>query len=730
MSATNGTTNGTLPHSERLAAAIEAFTANVTSMRRDSLRDLFDPRRNVEDEVGAPRLSDTINPEEYLQFYDRDAIAARVVEVYPKECWQTQPSVYETEDGEEATPFEVAWDALGRQTTGLPDYYQDEEGSPILAELKTLDILCGIGHHGAGLFGLDDGRPLHEPAQPRPGQKLLFFRAFPEAQAVVIRWESDPKSPRHGMPLAYNVTLNDPREDIQTGLGQSVGTHQVHWTRILHVADTWHQAHSSKVYAAPRMRPVWNNLLGLHKMYAGDPEAFWKNSLMKFFLETHPQLGGDVRIDRQGLRDQLEPFINGYEQFFSLMGMSAKPIAPVVADPTAHLAAQIEAICIKLGCPVRIFKGSERGELASSQDDDAWNDRLKERQQSFITPHLIRPFVNRLIWLGVLPQPSGFSVYWPDLTSQSEADSASVAAAKVGAIVQYVGGNAESVLPPHRLLNWLGEDDESAAAILDEATVANGDDSAEAPGLPEAPAVQEEFDEDDDDLGLNCGGKGGKPGRCKKGGTSGGEAKDAPATPAKSDKAATKTTPKARTAAPAPKKSAGGGKKPAAAKVKAPPDKVAKINAKIEVAKKKLDGLKAELKAAKLEAAAVKTSAKQASQKSGAGKGPTKADVAAKESASKVQAVGDHHVSKAQEQVSKVKSGSDRGGKYSASELKDMPTPEQVKADVKAAIGKSSPHKVAKEMGISRKFKSSADAYKAIEQKVMVRVGMVGRILA
>jgi len=53
----------------------------------------------------------------------------------------------------------------------------------------------------------------------------------------------------------------------------------------------------SKIIAEPRQRPVWNNLLDLLKVYGGDAEAFWKNVSMKVFLETHPQLGGDVSVD-------------------------------------------------------------------------------------------------------------------------------------------------------------------------------------------------------------------------------------------------------------------------------------------------------------------------------------------------------------------------------------------------------------------------------------------------
>ena len=46
----------------------------------------------------------------------------------------------------------------------------------------------------------------------------------------------------------------------------------------------------------------------------------------------------------------------------------------------------------------------------------------KERQEGYLTPFVIRPFVDRLIALGVLPTPEeGYIVFWPDLGTQTGA---------------------------------------------------------------------------------------------------------------------------------------------------------------------------------------------------------------------------------------------------------------------------------------------------------------------
>lgn len=474
----------------------ERLVANVMSMRKDAFSGLFDPRRDVEQECGYPQLSETIKLEAYAQMWDRDPIAARVVEVMPKESWQVMPQIYEAEEGEEPTAFDQSLKALAESLQGDNCYYASEDGSPVFLEpLMRGDILSGIGHHGAVLLGLDDGRKLNTPAEFRKDQKLLFLSVFPEHQALILNRETNQNSRRFGHPTSYNVTFNDPREDIVGG-GLSAGTQEVHWSRIIHLADVGHQASSNVFQAPPRMRCVWNNLQGLHKIYAADPEAYWKNCLTRFFLTTHPQLGGDVDIDINQLRNELEPFMNGLQPFFTLMGMTATPIAPTVVDPTPHINTQLEAICIKLGCPVRIFKGSERGELASTQDDDAWNDRLRFRQMYYITPRIIVPFLDRLIYLGVLAPPQrtvgnvkqaatvtkasgqrvqvinekkirrGYSIFWPDLTSRSDQEKATVAGLKTTALASYVGGNVESVVPPYEFLTMVLDFDPAEAEAM------------------------------------------------------------------------------------------------------------------------------------------------------------------------------------------------------------------------------------------------------------------------
>ena len=41
--------------------------------------------------------------------------------------------------------------------------------------------------------------------------------------------------------------------------------------------------------------------------------------------------------------------------------------------------------------------------------------QIQERHEQFAEPSILRPFIDRLIWLGALPAPVGYEVEWPSL---------------------------------------------------------------------------------------------------------------------------------------------------------------------------------------------------------------------------------------------------------------------------------------------------------------------------
>ena len=280
----------------------------------------------------------------------------------------------------------------------------------------------------------------------KKGLKLLFLRAFDESLVQVVRYEWNVNNPRFGMPVMYRITLNDPRR-VHSGVGLPMATVFVHWSRVLHYNDTMHQPESSDIFSPSRLQPVLNRVLDVRKVSAAGGEGYWQSCFAAISLETHPALGGDVAVPT-GLEQMMTDFRNKLRRDLLTTGMTAKTLPPSVVDPSPFLAALVQQICIKIPCPKRVFDGTERGELASSQDDAQWNDVVRGRQNMLVTPRLICPFIDKLIQLGVVSEPGedGYFVDWPDLDSLNDIDKATVALTIAQAIAAFVGGNGEAAM--------------------------------------------------------------------------------------------------------------------------------------------------------------------------------------------------------------------------------------------------------------------------------------------
>lgn len=462
--------------------SLHTLISNATLQRSQLLRKMLDQgKRDINIECGYP---DTIDAETCKAMYDREGIGTRVVSVHPESTWEMDPEVYETEDPTE-TAFEGRWKEL-LEDMNLYHY------------LHRIDEMSGIGHYGVVLLGFDDNRGLAEPVEgvtgdrPRrdkrkppssqppnptgsgtptlePKRELLFLRTFDETQVQISEFEADYSSPRYGLPTKYLITLHDPQ--LTPSAFQAVPGKQetVHWSRVLHIADN---RRSSEVYGLPRMINCYNRLYDLRKLLGGSAEMFWKGAWPGFAYEADPALveSGAWEIDNEAVKEEFERYSEGLQRYISTIGLKVQSLDPQIAGPGEHVDSAIRAICIALSCPKRIFEGSERGELASSQDTRAWNGRIKRRQERYVTPMILRPFVTRLQQAGAIADPSELHVDWPDLNSPSDQERAQVALVTTQAMAAYVAGGVDVLMPPKEyLMGVLNKSLEEAEAIMEEA---------------------------------------------------------------------------------------------------------------------------------------------------------------------------------------------------------------------------------------------------------------------
>lgn len=438
--------------------------------RNDLIDGILDPRRDIDDECGYPKTAE-ITIGDYTRLYDREGVATRVVEIFPKESWQVSPEVFETEEVDKITPFEEAFNQITSSIRG-DSWHKDTEENPIWEYLLRIDILSGIGQYGVLLLGINDGKEMIEPVALNEKNELIFLRPLDQSMIEIAEIEKDETNPRFGQPVRYNIGFVDSSSlggSRLLGTSQALQDKDVHWSRIIHIADN---LKNSEIFGTPRMEPNYNRLYDLRKIYGANGETYWRNAVLKLFLETHPQLGPDVvlsKTEETDLKNAMEQMMNGLQQWMFLNGMGVKTVAPAVIDPTSHVDVHITAICMKDGIPKRVFMGTERGDLASSQDDATWNDRLRQRQNSHVTPRIIVPFTDRCITLGILPEPEeGYFVKWQDLNTLTDDQKATIAAKKTESLVKYVQGGGDALVSPiDYLTRFLDFSQEEATTIIE-----------------------------------------------------------------------------------------------------------------------------------------------------------------------------------------------------------------------------------------------------------------------
>jgi hypothetical protein len=115
--------------------------------------------------------------------------------------------------------------------------------------------------------------------------------------------------------------------------------------------------------------------------------------------------------------------------------------------------------------------GSERGELASTQDDRSLERPIKATSTRCNYPPYHHPLRGSPDSHASLPRPAkGYRVSWPDLTSKSDEEKAGIATQRTQAIAAYTAGQLETTLAPMDF--WtriMGFTEDEAQSIIDNA---------------------------------------------------------------------------------------------------------------------------------------------------------------------------------------------------------------------------------------------------------------------
>lgn len=381
---------------------------------------------------------------DYMGRYERQGLATRIVRAEPEETWGDPPTVRDGAndvDSSDDTPFCKEWQRL----SGFGDLGRDllSDSRSYWYYLQEADALAGVGGFAILVYGFSEGQ-LHEPLKkatgPTGSNKLLYLSVYHAGQ-VEIRQESivtDTANARYGLPEFYDVLLDD-----------TSGYRRVHYSRVLHICET------DDLYGKSRLQDIYNHLIEIEKVLAAAAESGWRAADRKFINTTKDGYRLAVKDDATAMSQAVEDMNNNQRNVVTFDGVDTQVIQGQIVDPSAAANAYLTQISIAKGMPHRILTGSERGELASTQDDDTWLRKISKRQKR-LAEHWLRSFIYRLIYAGVLPMPTSkaLCIEWPSLYESSNTEQATTFKAQADAIAVLSRPGVERLVNTEALIKW------------------------------------------------------------------------------------------------------------------------------------------------------------------------------------------------------------------------------------------------------------------------------------
>ena len=394
----------------------------------------YDGERDLYNSFGYRR-----DPEfdDYLSYYLRGDIAARVVDLYPKATWRHDPEVRSDDQ-----KFVEAIDEMN-------------DRNRLYHFMERVDEISGIGQYGVLVLGTTGAKITEEPGKLGGPEDIVYLSAFHQGSTDILRFEEDSESPRFGQPTEYGIDLTGTTvgssgvggtRGVQTKDGRGAGvTTKIPWQRVIHVAENTIE---DSVYGQPRLARVLNRIDDLFKVLGGSAELYWQNVAGVWHADISP----DVTVSQEDLdtfEDDMLAARQGITRLIQTRGTELGLITGSGTDPAGTYNALKQVIAAAAEIPERVLFGSERGQLAGDQDQREWQARIAARQNQYAEPIIFRQTIDRFIALGALPAPvGGYEVDWPPLDAPSTADRAKIAADFGSAIAALAPAGAPDLLMP------------------------------------------------------------------------------------------------------------------------------------------------------------------------------------------------------------------------------------------------------------------------------------------
>lgn len=373
-------------------------------------------RTKLWDEFGYP---ESVNFDMHYRAYRRNSAAYAGVQVTLDSCWVDSPVVIdgpETNKSKDTTQWE-------KSVTRLLKKHWDK--------IKDADRRNMVGHYSALIMQIKDSRPWSEPVDTAVTSKLgegAIVKLIPawESQVKPGNYDIDTLSPTYGQPVNYTFNEQPVGDDGTYGTVRSI---TVHPSRLIILAEG--SEDDNMLSGVPLNEAGFNDLLDIEKTKGGSAEGFLKNASrqlgIEFTKETDMSTLKKAAIDAgykdlgDALNDKINRMNRGTDSALVMQAGQASVLSVTPADPTPSWTVSANSYSSTIGCPFNILFGKQTGNLASTEDKQAWAVKCNSRRKGWMTK-VITSVVQRWADISIIPQPLAgeITVTWSDLLAPSE----------------------------------------------------------------------------------------------------------------------------------------------------------------------------------------------------------------------------------------------------------------------------------------------------------------------
>lgn len=329
--------------------------------------------------------------------YERGDIAGTVVDVWPDATWDDAIEIIENEKPTSKTPFEQ-------------DFLSLDERLHVWTYFHRVDKLAQMGEYATLLIGAP-GRLDQELPRLSGPDSIAYLQPYGQDSVTIETIEDNPESERFGLPSVYRLKRVTTKKVVNQ---QLLEDRLIHWSRIVHVADGL--LDDNVFSSALRLRRVWNRLDDLDKVAGAGSEAFYRRAHQGtiFNVDKDAQVS-DAEL--KTMQEQIDEFTHDVRRNMKLRATEVQQLGSDVADFSNPVDCLLKLVSSGTRIPKRILEGSERGELASTADQENFDSRVKKRRSQYAEPTIVRQFIDRLVTYGALRAPTlnkgKYIVRWP-----------------------------------------------------------------------------------------------------------------------------------------------------------------------------------------------------------------------------------------------------------------------------------------------------------------------------